>query len=566
MRPDKIADNLFVLMKNKFIQFILVLGVIIGLNVVAHYYFFRLDLTEEGRYSIAPATQQLLENLDDEVVVKVYLTGKDIPAGFKRLENAVKETLDEFEIYAGNHIQYSFIDLNTEIKDEKERNQRIVALAQKGIPPTNVVNSEDGKRIQTLILPGAVLSYKGNEVATLLLKGNKMASPLEILNQSYEGVEYQLASAIKALTQTERKKIGFFVNYTSLPTINQLSLTGSLRKFYDLYPVDLRNSPTLDGLDAIFVMKPDKPFSEEDKYKIDQFIVKGGKALFMLDAVKVDSAANDGNMCNPLDVNLGDLLFNYGVRLNPNLIKDAQMCAAIPMVVGNFGDKSNIELVPWQYFPLINTFGDSPIVKNLDAVYTKYVSSMDTVQARGIRKTPLLLTSAYTQLLQAPAVITYNAANKELDASKYRGGVQMVSILLEGKFQSLFNHRILPNDPKAATFKAQGEASKIVVCADGDLAANDVDTKHNAPLPLGYDRFSGNTFANKDFVLNALDYLLDDNGVIAARNKEVMLRPLDKYALQHEKTYWQAVNIVIPLLVLSVVAFAWQWARKRKFA
>jgi gliding-associated putative ABC transporter substrate-binding component GldG len=199
-------------MKNKIIQFALALGFIIGLNILANYYFFRLDLTEEGRYTIAPATRNLLENLDGDINIKVYLTGNDIPAGFKRLESAVKETLDEFKIYGGTHINYRFVDLNAEIKDTKLRNQKILELAQKGIPPTNVVNSEDGKRTQTLLLPGAIITYQDKEIATLLLKGNKMSSPQEILNQSYEGVEYQLASAIKALTLQEKKKL------VSLPT------------------------------------------------------------------------------------------------------------------------------------------------------------------------------------------------------------------------------------------------------------------------------------------------------------------------------------------------------------
>jgi len=553
-------------MKNKIVQFVIALGLLIGLNILANYYFFRLDLTEEGRYTISPATKSLLENLEDDVTIKVYLTGNDIPAGFKRLENAVKETLDEFKIYGGSHINFRFVDLNSEIKDTKLRNQKILEIAQKGIPPTNVVNSEDGKRTQTLLIPGAIITYQDKEIATLLLKGNKMSSPQEILNQSYEGVEYQLASAIKALTLQEKKKIGFFTNYSSLPEVNQLSMIGALKRFYALYPVDLRNSPTLDGLDAICILKPDQAFSEEDKYKIDQFIMNGGKAVFFIDAVKVDSTAREGNLCTINNLNLDDLLFKYGVRLNHNLIKDAQMCAAIPMDIGNFGDKSNIQLVPWQYFPLINTFGKSPIVKNLDAIYTKYVGSLDTVRAVGIEKTPLLMTSQYTQLLNVPSIMTYNFANKELDASQYKAGVQTIGVLLEGKFESLYKNRILPNDPRAKTFKADGTNSKIIVCSDGDIPVNDFDQKINAPLPLGFDRFSGNTFANRDFVLNTFDYLLDDNGVIAARNKVVTLRPLDKSALQNEREYWQVINLVIPLVILVLIGFLRNYIRKRKFA
>lgn len=553
-------------MKNKIIQILLVVGAIIGLNVLANQFFFRVDLTEEKRFTINEATKNLLKNLDDEVYVKVYLTGKSIPSGFKRLENAVRETLDEFQIYGGTNIKYAFIDLNSEYKDEKTRNEKIVELAQKGIPPTNVMANEDGKKTQSLVVPGAVITYKDKEIATLLLKGNKMASPQEVLNQSYEGVEYQLASAIKTLTASQKKKIGIFVNYSKLPAVNQLDLIGALKKNYELYPVDLRQSPTLDGLDGILVMKPDQPFNDDDKYKIDQFIINGGKALFFMDAVKVDSVAREGSVAQVQSVGLEDLLFKYGVRLNPNLIKDAQMCAAIPLDVGNFGNKANIQLVPWQYYPLINTFGKSPIVKNLDAVYTKYVGSLDTVRANGITKTPLLMTSQYTQLLKAPAIMSYNFANKELDASQYKAGVQTVGLLLEGNFESLFKNRILPNDPRAATFKPSGKASKIIVCSDGDIPVNDFDRKQNTPLPLGFDKYSGNTFANKDFVLNAVDYLLDDNGVITARNKEITLRPLDKVALQDDREYWQAINLVVPIVVLVLAGLLKSFLRKKRYA
>lgn len=553
-------------MKNKIIQILLVVGAIIGLNILANQFFFRVDLTEEKRFTINDATKNLLKNLDDEVYVKVYLTGKSIPSGFKRLENAVRETLDEFQIYGGTNIKYAFIDLNSEYKDEKTRNEKIIELAQKGIPPTNVMANEDGKKTQSLVVPGAVITYKDKEIATLLLKGNKMASPQEVLNQSYEGVEYQLASAIKTLTASQKKKIGIFVNYSKLPAVNQLDLIGALRKNYQLYPVDLRQSPTLDGLDGILVMKPDQPFNDDDKYKIDQFIINGGKALFFIDAVKVDSVAREGSVAQVQSVGLEDLLFKYGVRLNPNLIKDAQMCAAIPLDVGNFGNKANIQLVPWQYYPLINTFGKSPIVKNLDAVYTKYVGSLDTVRANGITKTPLLMTSQYTQLLKAPAIMSYNFANKELDASQYKAGVQTVGLLLEGNFESLFKNRILPNDPRAATFKPSGKASKIIVCSDGDIPVNDFDRKQNTPLPLGFDKYSGNTFANKDFVLNAVDYLLDDNGVITARNKEIVLRPLDKAALQDDREYWQAINLILPIVVLVLAGLLKSFLRKKRYA
>jgi ABC-2 type transport system permease protein len=538
-------------MKNKILQIVLVIAGIVGLNLLTNRFFFRLDLTQEKRYTISDATQNLLTNLEDEVFVKVYLTGKSLPADFRRLETSVRETLDEFKIYGGKNIKYVFVDINSEIKDEKKRNQKFIEIAEKGIPPTDINFKEEGKSSRSRILPGAVITYQDRELGVLLLKGNKMSSPQEVLNQSNENVEYQLASAIKQLTIQEKKKIGFFVEYSRLPYINQIDLITALKKSYDLYPVD---------------MKPDQNFDDSDKYKIDQFIMNGGKALFFMDAVKVDSAAREGSLCQPMSINLEDLLFKYGIRLNFNLIKDAQMCAAIPMNVGDFGNQSNIKMIPWQYFPLINNFGNSPIVRNLDAVYTKYVGTLDTVRADGIKKTPLMMTSKYTQLLKAPAVMSYNFASKDQNVEQYKAGVQTISVLLEGKFESLFNNRILPNDLRAATFKAKGKETKIVVCSDGDIPTNTFSKKYNQPLPLGFDEYSGNTFANKDFVMNAMDYLLDENGVISARNKEVKLRPLDKSALEQERGYWQGVNLIIPLILLVIGGLLQQFLRKRRYA
>jgi ABC-2 type transport system permease protein len=326
-----------------------------------------------------------------------------------------------------------------------------------------------------------------------------------------------------------------------------LDLIGALKKNYELFPVDLRQSPTLDGLDAVFVLKPDQPFNDDDKFKIDQFIMNGGKALFFMDAVKVDSVAREGNMAQVQSVGLEDLLFKYGVRLNPNLIKDAQMCAKIPLDVGNFGNSSNIKLVDWQYYPLINSFGNSPIVRNLDAIYTKYIGSLDTVRANGVTKTPLLMTSQYTQVLNAPAIMSYNFASKDLNANQYKAG-------------------ILPSDPRSATFKGDSKGSKIIVCSDGDIPVNDFDKAQNTPLPLGFDKYTGNTFANKDFVLNAIDYLLDDNGVITARNKEITLRPLDKAILQNDRQYWQSINLIIPIVLLGLVGFLKNYLRTKKYA
>ncbi len=536
-----------------------------ALNLLSNKFNFRIDLTAEKRFTIQEATKNMLQTIDGDVFVKVYLTGSELPGGFKRLEAAIKQTLEGFAAVTDNKINFRFIDIYNEYKSDAEREKIIASLAQKGIPPTNIVAKKGGKNTELLVLPGAVISYENKELPVFLLKGSKLISPQETLNQATEGVEYELATAIKELTQKEKKKIGFFVNYSSLPAIKQINLISLLKKNYDLFPVDLAASPTLDGLDAIFVMKPDRPFTEDDIFKIDQFIIKGGKALFFIDPVKIDTLGLEGNFAKPFSVNLDDLLFKYGIRLNANLLKDMQMSAAIPMNTGVMGENPNIQLVPWPYFPLINSKNNNAIVRNLDAIYLKYASTIDTINSPKIKKTPLLQTSEYSQILQAPATISYNSAAKDFDSKKQTQGIKTVAYLLEGNFESFYGNSILPTDPRFKTFKTIDKPSKIIICADGDLPTNDIDETAMQPLPVGFDKYSKHTFANADFVKNAVDYLLDPNGIIAARNKYIALRPLDKVEITEHQLKWQIINLAIPLLLLGLIYVFFTFYSKNKY-
>ena len=553
-------------MKPAALRTLFIIGALIVVNVLSAFVFFRLDLTQEKRYTLSEATENLLVDLPDDIHVDVYLTG-DLPPGFKRLESAVRETLDEFEARAGKTITYRFIDPAL-ITNPEEKNKLIDKLQQRGLQPTNLFASEGGKRTEKLVFPGAIVSYKGQETAVPLLKGNKAASPEEQLNQSYEGVEFQLASAIRKLTQTEgnRRRVGLLYGHTQVPPSRFADLLASVQQTYDLYFIDMTKPGPIAGLDAILVPKPDKPFSEEDIFKLDQFVVNGGRALFFVDGQRVDSVNNEGTYAQPVSLNLDDLFFRWGVRLNRDVVKDLR-CAPIPLNVGNLGDKPNIQLLPWRFYPLLNDFGTSgnPIVRNLDAVLGRFISTLDTVQAAGIRKTPLLLTSPYTKVLKAPVLISYNEARQQPDPQTYNEGPKLIGCLLEGRFKSLFANRILPGDPRAAGFRAEGVASRVLVCSDGDLIVNDVDYKRNTPYPLGFDRFTRTTFANKDFALNALDYLVDPNGVIEARTRTIALRPLDKIKVDASRTRWQLLNVLGPLALVGLVGLVWQVVRRRKY-
>lgn len=555
-------------MKNKFVVALLIIGGIILLNIAASFVFFRFDLTEEKRYSLSDATQSLLENLSAEdstdVFVKVYLDGEELPGGFERLKRAVTESLEEFKVYGGTNINYKFINPNAET-DKKKREESYVELAKKGMNPTRVVDTKNGRQVENIIFPYALVSAGGYEVPVLLLKGTQGKTAEEKLNQSNENVEYELATAIRKLTLKERKKIGLLAEFTKLKPLNFSDLIASLQERYDLFIIDAKSSPTFQGLDALILPKPDFPVDDSTKYKIDQFVMGGGRALFFVDGLKVDSVGLEGNFAQPLELNLTDLFFKYGVRINSNIIKDGASCAVIPLVVGDLGDKPNIQPVPYRYFPLINNFGKSLITNNLDLVFSRYVASIDTVRADGVKKTPLLMTSPYTKTLNAPAFVTFNDAQTDTEQTEYQGGVKTIAYLLEGKFQSLYKNRLLPNDPKFTDFKAESQPTKIIVCSDGDLIVNEVSQKTGNPLPLGYDKTTQHTFGNKDFVMNAIDYLIDEDGVIQAKGKEVKLRPLDKLRTRDERTFWQILNIGLPVGLVLLFGFILQWARHRNY-
>jgi ABC-2 type transport system permease protein len=323
---------------------LVVLLILIGINILSAYVFIRADLTEEKRYSVSTATENLLENLQGEVFIKVYLNGEDLPGGFERLKRAVAETLDEFKTYGGSNISYRFIDPNA-ISDIVERDALMKSLVDKGMQPTNVVDTKNGRRVENLIFPYATVQFDNKETDVLLLKSNQSQTAQEKLNQSYENVEYELATAIRKLTLTEKKRIGMLTEFTKLPPENFAGLITELQSYYDLFILDAKASITFEGLDAIILPKPDFPVDDSTKLKLDQFIVNGGRAIFFVDGLKIDSIGLEGTYAQPLNTNIEDLLFKYGVRINKDMVKDGASAAVIPMVVGNMGDKPNIQPV-----------------------------------------------------------------------------------------------------------------------------------------------------------------------------------------------------------------------------
>lgn len=549
-------------MNKSLISFGTVLLGIIGLNWISSFFYTRIDLTEDRRYTIADATVEMLSNLEQDVEVLVYLSG-EFPPGFERLEKATLEMLEEFKVHAGRRLTYEFIDPSN-AASEQDRQDNYNELIDMGLIPTNLFANEGGKRTEKLIFPGAIVKVDTTYIPVQLLKGNKSSSSEEQLNQSYENVEFSLASAIKKLTTHERKKVGLAISHTHIEPARLSDLIATIQQEYDVY-LDINIPESYDGLDALLVLKPDSAFSEEEKFKLDQYVIAGGNLLFFVDGVKIDSIGQEGTFGQPLDLNLQDLFFKWGVRVNYDLVKDLN-CAQIPLTVGNMGDAPQIQPLPWRFFPILNNFGKHPITRNMDALYSRFVSSIDTISnTAGIHKTPLLQSSAHTRTLNAPVFVSYTEARQQPEASEYTGGEKLIGVLLHGTFTSLFKNRLLPSDPRYKEFVEEGTTGKVLLVSDGDLVVNDFDNRRGAPYPLGFDRVTRHVFANRDFVLNALDYMTDANGLITSRNKEIKVRLLDKVRIHEERFRWQTVNLIIPLLLIVGTGLCFVLIRRRKF-
>ncbi|MDO7853413.1 gliding motility-associated ABC transporter substrate-binding protein GldG [Hymenobacter convexus] len=549
------------------LQFAAVLGLLLLFNFTAQRFFFRLDLTEEKRYTMSDATKKLLRDLKQPVTITVYLTG-DFPPAFRRLEQGVRETLTEFQVYGGANLNYIFIDPSAG-STEAARNAFYTSLFKKGLKPTNLGATENGKRVEKIIFPYAVVSVGGKDKNVLLLRGNQ-AAPADVrLNQSIEGLEYELASTIRTLVPALRKRIGVVEGHGELTNVQAGDILGTWQQQYDVFRVTLSKVKDLSALDAIVVAQPKTPYSEDDKFKLDQFITQGGRALFFVDALRVDldSVSRNGvALATPYDLNLDDLFFKYGLRLNQNLLLDLNS-GQIPLVTGMDGNKPKIEPMPWQLYPLINRFSPHPITRNLDAVYLKFTGNLDTVKATGIRKTALLSTSRYTRVLPAPVPINFNDARLEPNPKLYQKGFQPVGYLLEGQFTSLFANRARPGTLQFQPEKpANAKPSKILVISDGDFIRSDIDPKTGNPYRLGFDRLANTEFANRELVLNATDYLLDETGLIAVRGKQITLRPLDKVKLAEQRRRWQLLNLGAPLALLGLFGAVRAWRRKRRYA
>lgn len=537
--------------------------IVVVINLLASLYFVRWDLTEERKFSIKPATQQMLQQLDEPVYVEVYLDG-DLNAEFKRLRNAIRETLEEFRIYSGNKVQYKFTNPMTAVSQQAQ-GEFLQQLASKGIQVLPVIENKDGERVEKLVVPGALVSYGGDEQGVMLFKQNIAERSQEVVNQSIEGLEYELASTIVSLNAEDRKVVTFATGHGELDSLSTASLRSALRSQYDVANVDLSSSDSIHG-DVLVIARPTRKFTELEKLKLDQYIMRGGKLMLFLDQMhaSMDSASFDNNFAFPYETGLQDQLFKYGVRVNPDLIQD-RFSASYPVVVSETGGQPQIMQMEWPFFPLIYQHANHPISRNMDAALTRFISSVDSVGAIGVKKTPLLFSSQYSRRLTAPVKVSVNDLRKNVDPASFSEGPIPVAWLLEGTFTSLYKNRFLPEGAPKDKVLTSGE-SKIIVVGDGDFVRNDINPRNGMPQQLGMDPISKRVFANERLVLNMVAYLTDQDGLITARNKEILARPLDKEKVKQEKSYWQFVNLVLPIFIILFIGIVQSWWRRRTYA
>lgn len=544
------------------------LAIVVLLNFIGSFYFKRFDLTSEKRYTLAESTKKLLGELDDVIFLKVYLQG-DFKPGFARLKSEAKEILDVFRAYSNNNIEYEFINIYDGVTTEEATNIER-QLYEKGLIPEQVTSSSKEKVSQGWIWPGAIVTYKNKETPWQIYKRQIGINEEEAINNSVQDLEYSLTNVIRKLKQKRSQEVSFIEGHGESDTLQQYDFMRSLAEYYTVNRIEINGKlSALKDADAIVITKPDSAFTDKDKFIVDQYIMNGGKVLWLVDPVYInmDTLMMKGySLGFSQQYNIEDMLFKYGVRLNPVLVQDFQS-SAIPINTSVKRGDANFKLFPWFYSVLVLPDGTHPIVKNLDLIKMDYLSTIDTVTAKGIKKTVLLHTSKYTKTQPTPARISLALAMQKPKEQQFRNSYQPVAVLLEGEFNSVVEYRlptVLLSDP---TFKYvdHGKKTKMIVVADGDVASNDIQFKTGNIMPLGYDKYTQRTFANKTFLLNCINYLLDDEGLLQLRTREVKLRLLDKKKVDTQRAKWQFTNVAIPAILIFGFGIVQFYLRRKKY-
>lgn len=539
---------------------------------LSNIFYLRFDLTSEKRYTLQDITKRTLKDLNDAIYIKVYLDG-DLPIGLNRMKKALTETLDEFKVIAGKNIQYEFVN-PSESANTKERQKVYNQLYEKGLQPTNIQqNDKEGGSSQKLVFPGLIMSYSGREVPVNLLKNIPGLSADENINLSIQNFEFALVDGLMKLTTETRLKIAFIQGHGEFDEFQTGDIEKALSEYYNIDRIAIRgNIDVLKPFQTVIIAGTNQPMPEADKIAIDQFVMNGGRVLWFIDPVQVsiDSLSKGASTLAYVNQhNLDDMLFRYGARLNPMLIQDLQ-CAVIPVNMALAGQEPKFVPAPWVYYLLLAAPTNHPVTRNLNLIHSQFASPVDTVGgSSAIKKQYLLYTSMNGKVLQVPLFVSLSQVNQRINEREFRISNIPVAVELSGEFQSVFRNRPLSgyNNGQPFEFKDKSAFTRMIVVADADIIRNDVQRRPNGAyiIPLGYDRFTNQTFGNKELVMNMVRYLNDDEGLMNLRSRDFKLRLLDRKAIIQSRLKWQLINMLIPSAILVIGGFVWLYVRRRMY-
>lgn len=555
--------------KNNLKAVLIILAIVLILNVIGRSFFHRFDLTNDKRYTLSTTSLTIIKQVQNPLSIKVYMQG-DLPAEFKRLQQETKQLLEEFQAYNKN-IVFEFVD---PLENEDASMDNIKDLYRKGLTPINITVDDKGKQSQAMVFPWAIAVYDNKEVNIPLLKNIMGASTTQKVIGSVQHLEYSIAEGLNKITKAKQKKIAVIKGNGELEDILMAKFLLQVRESYFIGPFTLDSvakNPigsleAIEKYDLAVIAKPTETFTDSEKQVLDQFIINGGKTLWLVDQVsaEMDSLYNPSGatLAYPRDLNLNDMFFKYGIRINPDLVKDEQG-SPIKLATGEQGSATQFQEFNWKFAPQIYPNSLHPIVKNLGGIKFDFANPIDTLK-NGIKKTILLQSSQYSKKIGTPAEINLNIVAEETSPNDYLNkGKIPLSVLLEGSFRSMFENRVLPFEQK--TFQATGKENKMIVISDGDLIKNQLD-KNFQPVELGYDQRSGNLYDNKDFLINCVNYLLDDTGLINIRSKDLDLPLLDKEKVYENYSRTQILTIGLPILILGLFGVVFTFLRKRKYS
>jgi ABC-2 type transport system permease protein len=555
------------------ISLLLLTAALIVLNILSGFAPFRLDLTEEKRYTLTTASEQLLRNLQDDIVVEVFLEGKDLPAGIKKVSLHTRDLLQDMRRISGGRLTYVFTDLN-DITDVAKREERQKEIVRKGLLPVNLeVNAESGYS-EKLIFPGAIIRYKDREIAITILENQMIFGAQGAMDNSLSFLEYKLVNAMHKLQKEQMPRVAFLQGHGEV-TVTQVSdfIETLAKQQFGIGKMDIGEDPLLEGkTDLLIVAKPQQAIPEEHKFAIDQYLMHGGKILWLVDEVMADMDSfrvASSIFTVPRDINIQDQLFRYGVRINQDLVQDLY-CVPVPIVEEIAGNPQP-KLYPWVFYPLARGQQEHPVTKNLDPVLFRFSASIDTIRSEGVQKTVLLSTSDYSRVQKTPFQLYLEGARQKPLPALFNQQYIPLAVLAEGAFKSHYRNRVQESfrnflQQEKASFKAEADAgAKMIVVSDGDVIVNETD-QNGRPLPLGFYRITRETYANKDFLLNCVEFMLDDAGLIAARNRDIRMRLLDKAKVNDQQTIWQFITVGSPIPLLLALGLFLQRRRRKRYA